>query len=158
MKKGFTLIEVSVVIAAIAILLSISTISLTTLQQHTYVETTLETLLSDIKHQQLKAMAGDTEGSGGADVYGIHFDTNQYVLFKGPTFDGTDPLNFAVAINDSLDFTNNLFPGGELVFEKGSGEVVGFDGSNNAITIFNTLKSESQTITVNRYGVITSVN
>lgn len=157
MNKAFTLIEVSIVVAIIAVLLSITTISLTTIQNHTYVDSAVETLVSDIKHQQLKTMSGSTEGGSDPEFYGVYFESDRYTLFKGATYNLNDPLNFTVTLNPSLEFTNNILPDSLLLFHKGSGEIQNFSGTTNTITIRNNATDESQTIIFNRYGVITSI-
>lgn len=158
MRKGFTLIELGVVVTTIAILLSIITINLTSLQQHSYMDTTLETLLSDIKNQQLKSMLGDTEGEAAHEEFGIYFEADRYTLFRGTTYDSDDPFNFTITLPESIEFTNIQFPSALLIFEKGSGEVIGHTESTDSIALRNITTNETKTITVNLYGVFTGIN
>jgi prepilin-type N-terminal cleavage/methylation domain-containing protein len=79
--KGFTIVELLVVMGIFAILASLSTLNLSHAQHGSYVNATVDTLVSDLKRQQHKAMIGDTEGRGTASNYGIHFDPSSYVLF-----------------------------------------------------------------------------
>lgn len=158
MNKAFTLIETGIVIAVIAVLVSISTMALTTFQNHTYITNTVETIISDIKHQQLKAMSGSTESQTNISSYGIYFESNQYTLFQGNVYDANNQTNFIIPLNESLEFTNIRFPNGLLIFNKGSGEINGYSSSNNSISLYNSSTNENKTITINRYGVIISVN
>src|SRR5687768_9752938 len=79
--RGFTLIELMLVIAIIASLMGITTMSLTGAQQKSSMNATLGIFISDIRAQQLKAMVGDTEGRATSDTYGISFQSTKYTLF-----------------------------------------------------------------------------
>src|SRR3989344_2005457 len=87
-QKGFTLIEIIVVVSTIVTLLGFITISLVRSQQTASLTSVEGILLADLKQQQLKSMIGDTEGRSDSDQYGIHFDSNKYVLFHGDYSDG----------------------------------------------------------------------
>ncbi len=157
MKKGFTLVELMVVMGIIAILISYSVVNLTSIQHTTYLGTTIDTFISDLKQQQLKAMVGDTEGRGVNDYYGIRFGTTDYALFHGASY-SVSSSNPVIPLTSSIQFSNVTFPQSRIVFEKGSGEIVGFTVGSNTITLRNTVTSEVKTITINRYGVITQIN
>lgn len=117
-NKGFTLVELSVVIGILAVLLGFTTINLVGSQQAASLTSAEEVLLADLKHQQLKSMIGDTEGRATSDSYGIHFDSNQYVLFHGAYLVG-EPSNFAINLDSNMQFNT---PGFNIVFEKVTGE------------------------------------
>lgn len=152
-QQGFTLIELGVVLAIMIILLTLSVVSITTVQQQAYLSKSLEVLLSDIKLQQTKAMNGQTDGESTTYRYGIYFDTDTYTLFRGDTYNSSDPFNFTVSLDGQLTFSSVTFPNSQIVFEKGSGELVGFTPGSNTIT----LSEDPTTITVNQLGVITNV-
>ncbi|CAN5209537.1 hypothetical protein BH09PAT2_BH09PAT2_05230 [soil metagenome] len=155
--KAFTLIEVSVVIAVMAILLSLSTFNLLNFQDNSAVDTTIETLVSDIKQQQLKSMNGATDGNANPAAYGIYLQTASYTLFTGATYVSTDPLNFAITLNNTLQITTTI-PQSTLIFTKGSGEVQGFTVGQNTITVRHVPSNIAHTITINKYGTITNIN
>ena len=156
-KKGFTIVEMTVVLGMIAVLISYSVINLTSVQHTVYVASTIDTLVSDLKQQQLKAMVGDTEGRGVNDYYGVNFETSQYDLFHGSSY--TPSLsNPVIPLTTSIQFTNVTFPQSRIVFNKGDGSIVGFTAGSNTVTVRNTVTNEQKTITINRYGVITQIN
>lgn len=157
MKKGFTLVELMVVMGMIAVLISYSVVNLTTIQHTTYLAATVDTFISDLKQQQLKAMVGDTEGRGVNDYYGISFGTNDYALFHGSSYSASSS-NPVIPLTSGMQFSSVTFPQSRIVFDKGSGEVIGFTVGSNTITLRNTLTNETKTITINRYGVITQIN
>jgi hypothetical protein len=132
-----------------AVLASLSTLNLSKAQHGSSLNSTVDILVSDLKRQQYKAMAGDTEGRGTPSAYGIYFDNNRYILFHD-TYNPSDSANFEV----KLDGTLSLTPNSEIVFAKGSGEISG----PTSITIADTVTSSQKTLTINKYGVVTAVN
>ena len=149
---GFTLIELTIVIAIIAILLGFITINLVRSQQTASLTGTEEVLVADLRQQQLKAMIGDTEGRGTADAYGIHFDSSQYVLFHGATYSSSDTFNFISNLDSNMQFDNPNF---NVIFSKLGGEISA--DSASSIVLRDTTNGNTRTITINRYGVITQV-
>lgn len=157
MRKGFTLIELLVVMAIISILFAISIVNLNTLQQNTYQNSSEEVFLSDLKLQQLKSMTGDNNNSSTFKTFGIYFGPNSYTLFRGSSYSASDPENFTVELNPNLSFSSVLFTNSQIVFAKNSGEITGFVAGQNKITINNSITNIDSVITLNKYGVITSI-
>ncbi|MBA3723842.1 MAG: type II secretion system protein [Candidatus Levybacteria bacterium] len=155
-QKGFTLIELIIVMGIFATLTGLSTISLMNVQHKSSLTATVNTLTADLRSQQLKAMVGDTEGRAAVDTYGINLATNTYTLFHG-TFSSMESTNFAVNVPSTIQVTTTL-PNSQIIFLKGSGEVSGFVNGSNTITLRDTVNGSQSTITVNRLGVITGVN
>jgi len=155
--KGFTLIEISIVMAITVVLLTLTTISLISFQQNTFVDTTVEQLISDIKYQQISAMNGAAEGENTAQKFGVHFDTNSYTLFHGDSFDISEPTNFTLSLESAMSFADVAFPQDEIIFEKGSGEINGFVDGQNTIILQDSGNNNQVTITINKLGVITQI-
>ncbi len=155
--SGFTVIEVLLVIAIFAIITGFTSINLLKPQTKASVETTATTLVSDLKEQQLKAMAGDGEGQSSAQYFGIYFESNRYTLFRGSYVSG-DANNFIVNLNPSITLTNNLpvSPGNQIVFVKRSGEAQNYASGSDSVTLRNTTTGEQKILTINRYGAITA--
>jgi len=155
--KGFTLIEISIVMAITVVLLTLTTISLISFQQNAFVDTTVEQLISDIKYQQISAMNGAAEGESTAQKFGIHFETNSYTLFHGDSFDVSEPTNFTLSLESAMSFADVSFPQDEIIFEKGSGEINGFTDGQNTIILQDSGNNNQVTITINKLGVITQI-
>lgn len=149
-NKGFTLVEISVVVGVLITLLGLASINLPNIQQKTSMSTTLQVLISDMKAQQIKAMIGDTEGRPSASAYGVHFEANQYVLFNGSTYSSTDPANFPVSLPSTLQ---SILPT-DIIFSQVSGELAG----PSSATIQDITNGQQKTIHLNRYGVVAAVN
>jgi len=87
--------------------------------------------------------------------YGIYFSAGSYTLFKGSVYSPADPDNFEVSLEPSQTFSS---PGLTVVFNSGSGEIVGFIPGGYIFTLADSLEGISKTFNLNRYGVITSIN
>ena len=158
MKKGFTLIELLVVMGILAVLFTYGSINLLSLQNKTYLNSNLITLVSDIQRQQQKSMLGETFGGANTFNFGIYFEPSQYTLFQGTVFSPSDPTNLIIPLERNIQLSSITFPSSLLVFTKGSGEVVGFVAGSNSVQLRDAMTGDQKTITFNKYGVITSIN
>lgn len=157
-QKGFTLIELILVMSIFAVLAGIATVNLFSFQHKAQLDSTLNMFIADLKGQQTKAMAGYANGEANVENYGINFDSSnyRYVLFKG-TYSSSNTANFSVSYPNSIQITTT-FPNSQLIFTKGSGELSGYATASATVTLQDTQNNEQKTIQFNRYGVITSVN
>lgn len=155
--KGFTLPELMLSMGIVAVLFSIATILLSNLIPRTSLFSQSEALISDLRQQQTKAMVGETEGAGAAQLYGIKVEAQKYTLFKGAVYDPLNPNNYVVPVSRPLQMSTT-FPSQIVQFNKGSGEVVGYGSATDTITITNVQGGNTTTIELNRYGVISSIN
>lgn len=151
-KNSFTLVEILVVIGVMGIIMTFGSVNLLSLRNKASINSTVIQLVADLKQQQTKAMIGEVE-DGTPDLYGVHFTSNNYVLFHGTTYSPSNPDNFQVNLEADLSLaTANQ----SIIFKKGNGELE--TGSINSITITNNASNEQKTITINQFGVITQVN
>lgn len=157
-EQGFTLIELMLVMAIFVVLTGIATVNLFSFQHKSQISATLNTFIADMKNQQIKAMAGDTNGDTTVDNYGITFDSGnyQYVLFKG-TYSVSNANNFVVSVPNTIQLTTTS-ANSQIIFAKGSGEVNGLSSGVTTITLRDTVSNEQKVIQLNRYGVITEIN
>lgn len=160
MKKaffGFTLIEVLAVISILLVIGGIATISLVLVNRNANLNSSVDLITADLRQQQLKAMTGDTEGRSASDNYGLYFSTNNYVLFHS-SYSQSESSNFKVNLGDNLEFVNVTLPGSQIIFGRGSGDVVGFTNGSNTFTLRDKTNNNQKTITINRYGAVISIN
>jgi type II secretory pathway pseudopilin PulG len=146
-ERGFSLAELVIIIAISIIMLALGTVSLLNSQEKASLSTTIETFIADLKEQQVKAMVGDTEGTGSANDYGINFETTQYTLFRN-TYVAGNSQNFSVPLPSTIEATSP-----RITFTKGSGETTPV-----SITFTNTATNEIRTITINKYGTVVGIN
>ncbi|MCK4454302.1 type II secretion system protein [Candidatus Parcubacteria bacterium] len=95
--KGFTLIEVLVAIAIIVILCSAAVNSYFSFRSQSDLNTNAQMILNALTLAQSKTLASE-----GASSYGVHFEQEKCVLFKGDTY------NPAASDNKIYNFSSRL--------------------------------------------------
>lgn len=156
-EHGFTLIELGIVFGIIALLFGFVTFNLVNVQKVTSINSVIDTLVSDMKSQQTKAMVGVGNSEEGQS-FGIYFQSDRYILFTGTTYSSTNSSNFTITLGSNIEFANSTFPNNSLIFLHQSGELNGFVDGMNTITIQNTQGLNKKTINVNRYGIVTKID
>jgi len=153
--RGFTIPELLIVIGILAILFGLTTPNLFKFRQRSVLNTTVDTLVSDLKSQQNKAMVGDTEGRATADYYGVRFEASQYILFHGSSYSPLDATNFNIDLDPTLSFSSITFPSSNAIFATGNGELVGFVSGSDTVTLTDSTNGDQKIIQINIYGAIT---
>lgn len=145
---GFTFVEVVIVMGIMVVLLMIGSVNFLPIKQTASLSTTAQSLITDIKEQQLKAM-------GGESAQGIYFDIDQkkYVVFGGLTYDPANVSNFDIKFGDQIIVSEIDFSGRQLLFSAASGELNNFS-TGYKIVLQNTVTSEQRSIYFNKYGTI----
>jgi len=149
---AFTLIELILVIAIMAVLTSIVTIRLSNLVPRANLNTTAEILLAEIRLQQLRAMNREKDENQQSSEYGIYVEQQRYVLFSGSSYDENDSDNLITEVSPPLEL-NSTFPNQTIIFAQGSGEILNFADDQNAVSITDTISNQINTFNFNSYGV-----
>lgn len=155
-QRGFTLIELIVVMGIISLLIGFVTLNLANLRKITSLNSEIDKLVFEMKSQQTKAMS--SFGSATGENFGIYFQSDKYVLFTGSIYSATNASNFSVNLPSNINFASSTIPDNTIIFLRQSGELNGFIDGNNSITIQSTDGLEKKTLNVNRYGVVTNIN
>lgn len=132
------MIELMVVMGIFALMLGFASINLIRPQTQANLDTTVTTLISDLKGQQIRAMSGD-----GPSAYGVFFEQNRYTLFTGSSFSAGATDNFSVNMEGGI----TISPTTSVVFAQRSGET-----STTSILVTNTNSNQTKTVTINQYG------
>jgi type II secretory pathway pseudopilin PulG len=125
MKKGFTLVDLLLVIGIFALVAGITTVSFFSTVAQTDLGAAQDVLMADLKTKQANAMsgAGDTTW----------------------TLATASDLPSGVTLSTSL-------PSDTLTFAGGTGEIVGFTAGADSLTLSGS--SGTKTILLNQYGTI----
>lgn len=150
-QQGFTLIELLVVMGITISLVAISSINFARPQTVTSFNTTVSSLVADLKSQQLLAMNGDEGSTTTQQVQGIVFASASYTLFAGTTFSASDVNNYTVNSGKGVKIVTTL-PGNTVRFDKGTGAVVGYVSGSDKITI--TTDEDTAILTINKFGAV----
>lgn len=154
MKKGFTLIEVLIVISLLAILLTLGNVVFNSFGRKDQVLVEVREIESVINEAKVKTLAGFSLGGNEGFNFGVYFQTDRYVLFPGLTYDPQNINNQMFLLPESLIITPIFLPANSVVFEKISGEVAGFLPDQNYLILNDQRSREKKKISVNKLGVV----
>jgi prepilin-type N-terminal cleavage/methylation domain-containing protein len=144
--KGFTLIELLVVVAIIAILLVIGLSRFGTFGQRVSLDTSSQKIISTLQRARGQTLASEEETQ-----WGVHFETNKYVLFKGATYNPLNTENREYDLSSTEIVSINLTGGDDVVFNRIRGSTAN-DGSLVVRLLTDT--SRTRTIIVNSLGQV----
>ncbi len=147
-QRGFTLVEVIVVIGMAAILMAVSVIALVRPQVQASVSTITDTFMADLKQQQLLSMMGDSGSQTLAQAHGVRITASSYTVFVGSAFTGSTD-NFAINLPSEVTFSYSTLPL-DIIFTKHSGEITPISN----LIIRNT-SGDQKVLTINRLGGVT---
>ena len=132
-QKGFTLIELLIVVGIIGILLIITLSRIGNFGSQTYLDTTAQRVISTLERARNQTLASED-----ATVYGVHFETTKYVLFKGATYDPFDTNNKEYDISSTtisnITLASSIPPppaGADVVFDR----VRGTTSNSGSVTL-----------------------
>lgn len=148
-SRGFTLLEIIIVISILAILLSIILPSLTNFRQKSILNTETQEMTTLINKARLSSMSSKND-----QQYGIHFEAGKIVLFEGTTYTAGAGTNEEHLFNTALTLAPITINGGgaETVFQK----ITGSTNQNSTTTLkVVTNTSASTTIIILPSGIAT---
>ena len=157
-QKGFTLPELLLVLGIIGILLTFAVINLVDADQKSSLSAKLAVLETDMRNQQMKAIAGETGAAGSNADHGIYFESNRYTLFRGSSYSAGNTTNFVVDLGSNLGFDSITFPSSQIIFTGISGELSSYNAAADTIRIRSIHTNESKIIELNKLGTVVSVN
>lgn len=141
MSKGFTIIEMMLSIAVIAIIAGIGTPIYQSTQVRNDLENASVAYAQSLRHAQIlsRAMDGDTS-------WGVKIQSGSIVLFKGVSYATRDNT-----FDEVSDVPTSITPSGvtEIVFTK----FTGLPATTGTLTLTSSL-NDIKTITINEKGTI----
>lgn len=152
MKRGFTLVEIMVVIGIMSLLILVVSVNIRSFQTRAQVTQAAEELASILREAQSRSMAVVN-----GENHGIHFNEgdNTYTLFEGTAFSEGAPTNVVYSLDISIELTSVSLAdaGNDVVFEK----LTGSTADSGSVTIASKLDgSVNQTVTITNEGKISA--
>ncbi len=151
LKKGFTMLELVVVVAIVVLLASVIITSFSKFRNSKVLDTGVENTLSVL----VKAR-GNTLSSKNAYQYGVHFEATQAVLFRGATYSSSDTNNEVALLDNALEISFISLTGGgsDVLFDRLTGKT---DMDGTVVIRVKSDTTKTKTVTINATG-IASVN
>ena len=117
-EKGFTLVELLVVITIVGVLGGIAAVSFNTSRNVRDLQTSAQNTLSVIRLAQSKTLAGENDSA-----WGVRLESSQITLFAGDTFAGAT-FTQVYALPPSIEITGIALNGGgsDVVFKRITGQ------------------------------------
>jgi prepilin-type N-terminal cleavage/methylation domain-containing protein len=146
-KKGFTIIEILIVVSIIAILASIFVGAFVTFRRSATLDRDTETVVENLRKARTQTL---TSQDGAA--YGIHFASTTVTLFTAPTYTLGLSTNQVYDLNTTDTVLALSLTGGgtDVIFARLTGET----SQNGTITLSSTSASTTRIITVYKTGLI----
>jgi prepilin-type N-terminal cleavage/methylation domain-containing protein len=118
MKRGFTLLEIMIVIVIMTILLTIVLTSFSNLNKSQALDKSANHIASIIEEAR-----GNTLFSKNDSQYGVKFETSRVIVFKGVTYSPSNGDNVVYELNNLVNISNISLSGGgsEIVFDRLTG-------------------------------------
>ncbi|MEK7135100.1 MAG: type II secretion system protein [Patescibacteria group bacterium] len=117
MQKGFTVIEIIIVLAIGALLTGFVALSFSKINEHEALNTNADLIVSILN--EARSMTLSSVGDTG---YGVHFDIDQVVLFRGAVYSSGSATNVPTTLNSRVAMRNISFGGGSnVIFSRLTG-------------------------------------
>ncbi|MDE2399437.1 MAG: prepilin-type N-terminal cleavage/methylation domain-containing protein [Patescibacteria group bacterium] len=150
-KQGLSIIEIIVAVAILGIIFLVVIPQFSKIRDNQVIKSAVQDTLSAIDKARTETLS-----SLNSSEYGVHFQSDQVIIFKGKVFSAGDANNEIFGITAPASITNVTFGGtsgvsGDIYFNRLSGA----PSTTGTITISN--NSFSKIITISATGVA-SVN
>lgn len=148
-SAGFTMIEIVLVLVVMGLLTVAVYPFLRTSTGQAELKRALWEVTDNVRRAQVQSMAGEEDS-----VWGIHFDTTSYVLFKGATYNSGDTTNITFDLPAQITIGPVTLTGGgsDLVFERTTGKT----SSSGTVQINDASSGSNKTITITSEGKLTT--
>ncbi|MEK7453003.1 MAG: hypothetical protein AAB614_02095 [Patescibacteria group bacterium] len=121
--KGYTVVEVMISVFILIFLSSIGAIYYNSTQDDARLSTSSQNIISELNIAQSK-----TQASYQASSYGVHFENNQYVFFKGLIYSAADINNIFYQLPSNIEIVNISLGGGgsDIIFDRITGKTLNY--------------------------------
>lgn len=145
--RGFTLIEVLVVSAIIAVLVSISATTFRSMYVHENIRGGANEVYSALLSAREK-----TRASEGGQVHGVHVSSTTVTRFEGDTYVPGGASNLVYAFKESVRATSSLMTTGgvSITFSR----LVGTSSVEGTLYVYDTLGSGTTTLILYGSGLV----
>jgi prepilin-type N-terminal cleavage/methylation domain-containing protein len=146
-NKGFTLIEILIVLALMVILISIGYATFRNIKNLQVLNSTMSDVVSAVHKAKALSLA-----SLDSSVWGVHFESDKVIIFKSQTYNSQSPDNEVLEIIHPAEISNIGLGGGvdDVYFER----ITGMPSTTGRIDI--TVSSLSKSFRIDAFGQISA--
>jgi len=147
-RRGFTALELLIVIAIMGVILATILPSFTNFRRSSLLNTESQELVSIINRARILSVSSKYD-----DQFGVHFEAGKVVLFQGDTYSPSATTNEEHVFDTAVILSPIVINGGgsELLFEK----ITGATSQNATTTLLVVGTTSSTTILVLPTGIVT---
>jgi prepilin-type N-terminal cleavage/methylation domain-containing protein len=145
-QKGITVVEILIVIAILGIIAVVVLPQFSKMRDGQVFNNSINTIVESLTKAKSETLAS-VDGYN----YGVQFENNRVIIFRGDTFNSQDANNRIYSLTSPASITNISLSGGgsNLYFNKFSG----LPSRSGSITL--TLGSMVKVININSLGILT---
>jgi Tfp pilus assembly protein FimT len=146
-RYGFTAIEFLVICSMLVILTGIVFTSFSSFKHSQALDNDIRLIITTLEEARAKTLA-----SKDASQFGVRFSNSKFTLFKGSSFNASDPENQTFDLDTFNTITTISLTGGgsDVIFARLTGETT----QSGTLTISSNKTSEARTITVYKTGIV----
>ena len=144
-KRGFTALETFIVLSVAILLIVIVLPSFQAMRNNQVLKATASEVVSALNEARSQSLS-----SVDSSEYGIHFESDEIIIFKGTTFSSLDPDNENISITSPASISSINLTGGavDVYFDRLSG------APNKTGTITISISTFSKVIIISATGAI----
>ena len=137
--RGFTLLELLIVVSVLLVLVSIVVSPFSSFRNRSLLNIEVENITTLINNARSKTLSSYNDSE-----YGVHFEANRVVFFKGTSFVEPDVNNIEIVFNTAIYISDISLVGGgsNLVFNRLTGKT----DENGTITVALTSASTTNNV------------
>lgn len=146
-RRGFTLIEVILIISFFSLLVVLGLIYYRSTQLRIDMNTQVEKFVAEVRLAQTNALAG----VGGSD-HGVHLESSFYTIFVGSSYVPADSQNYQIDLPATFEIQNIALNGGgsDVIFDSVNGETTNF----GSLDFVSNQLNKTISVSISRFGVI----
>lgn len=146
--KGFSLVEMLIVISILMVILAIALYSFTTAKSKKQLEIAVNSIDFKLEEAKTNALAGKNGKN-----FGIQFSSTTYVYFSGNSYNPSDTTNSSTTIASNLQISTSI-AGDTVIFSR----LTGMPQATGTITVTDTSNaSNTASVSIGTLGDISVV-
>lgn len=149
---GFTVTEVVITIGIFGMILAFPMLFWWGIGRGDALSSTTQEVVGVINEAHADTVSGKSPDGAQTSSYGIHFESTYYTYFAGTSYNQSASSNVRTDLPTGVSFSQIDLPENNVIFERITGEVLGFDAASSTVAIQDTNTGQIRIITISRFG------